>query len=828
MGPGNFLHDNLSVKNDGPKFAVTTMAKGPETRKQHKKHKIINLSYMKTNSLTKWLGLAILPAALAFTSCIEDKIVVDTPTNDPIVDNSNETLQNATYTVGGGDQSRAINLGKWSETASRSSITDFSIEVPAPDDKNYIVASQNDVWQLPNNLSNVNIYITGDVDQFQVNNAGTGNNVYIIDGVTVKWDSQNSGNIANVYNEGSLILGPWSLQSANQIENIYNVGYLEFGQEGQTENIASGHEIYSDGLVVFNGNVTLEATTYIENKLTVNGTLKIQTGSTKKNICEIESSGKVEVTTDLTVGKITAPEIKFDGAKIQLRPNGHVNSPKLILGNSGCLIKAAEGSIGLVDTKDIEADNAKSINDVFGVGVYVNFETIKYYDENIAKNVVTVTADEYKERAGDIATQGGINSGISVEFVCGAEPEPGTEPDPNAPRLDQVADIESPTHDHDKDKTDDHRRHLSATSLTFDGNGYIYASYHMRGGNWGGDTYDKDDIEGCIERWSFDGNEIEIGNWMWTNDFDFNHIILDGNQIVTVGHKGGEGNNGVMTDFGGIIGKLPTDFYNNNWDATDELSRDDFQYKYLTTEVPVYGPSSDEGKEDIIIDYKNAGDGNCVVKVGSQYYVATSAGYGVLNENFKRVKVLPAESKDSVVLFTSTAGSAKYLVENNGTVNVLYLNEKVNGNSTAETSFGATLATMSSTSFPTGAQTETMKANVTPVDGKNVIAVNNGVVYACLSKGGLQVGNEEVITFSNEDGLRSVNGVAVDDKYIYVANGSYITVLDKITKEKVVERKGESKNVSANFVEVNVINGERYVFVAFGQDGIKVYRFANS
>lgn len=303
---------------------------------------------------------------------------------------------------------------------------------------------------------------------------------------------------------------------------------------------------------------------------------------------------------------------------------------------------------------------------------------------------------------------------------------------------------------------------------------------------------------------------------MWTNEFDFNHIILDKdkNIVITVGHKGGEkeinGTNGKYTDFGGIIGKMPTGVWAQDWDADDELSRDDFEYKYLTTEVPLY----DKINPTLKVDYESAGDGNCVIKVGERYFVATSAGYGVIDSNFKRIK-----DNDGEVLFTSTPGSSKYLVEDNGQIYLMYLNDRAENGSQQNTKFGATLATMSVNQFPT---TTTTMGDVTPVDGKNVIAVDNGVVYACLSMGGLQIGGKIIPA---DDLHGAVNGVAVDDEFIYVANGNFISVLDKTTHKVVVERKGNTEKVSANFVEVHNIDGQKYIFVAFGQDGIKVYKY---
>lgn len=793
---------------------------------------------MKTKSLTKWLGLAILPAAMAFTSCIEDKVEVETPSTGGVVDNSNESLLNATYSVGGGDQARALNLGYWSDKTSRAYNANWeeglSFEVPAgavnlvenqwsSPAVSFIPADYSGSFQtnlndgaIVYNLSE-DVYFTGNINgKITIYNSGN-----------LKW-GVNSGQRHTLYNAGTLTI--WDYANVGE---LYNVGdlILDHGQnpwwpnEGGSADIPDAMTIYSNG-----GSVTIpckgdwKAECYIDDIVYAEGYLNIQNDATEKHFCGIVSvnNDDINIDSDIFTSFIKTHDILLNGNNIYLTSEGYITANKLSFEGNGKdvdkgqgqdyeVIKVYESSIALVDVKEVYCKNDQ-IADHLGIGVYANFETITYKDGGTA---YTCPAAEYPF---EIATQDGINNGnIGGVSKCGGEW--GVPSTPQDPRLDEVVEIESPTHNHNSDK--DHR-HLSATSLAFDENGNIYASFHMRGYNWANDQIDKDAVEGCIEHWNFDGNAIEIGNWMWTNEFDFNHILLDGSDLITVGHK---------DENGAIIGRVPASFTYTDVDngGEDNIIRfDDFEYKYLTTEVPVYGPSSVEGKDDIIIDYQNAGDANCVIRVGDNYYFAASRGYGMVDTDFKRVK-----DSEGKVLFTSTPGSAKYLVNANNEINVLYLNERTTGGSLATTSFGATLAKMSATSFPMNATTSALPANVSPVDGKNVIAVDGSDVYACLSNGGLAVNDKVVFQLDK----RPVNGVAVDEKYIYVANGSYITVLDKATYQTVVERSAVSGALaedatdvdtsSANFVVVKEFNGKKYVFVAFGQDGVKVYHFVN-
>lgn len=779
-------------------------------------------------------GIALLMAA-----CADDSLNSGNDNGTSTDPTDASVLSKASYTVGGGDQNRATNLGRYG-SGTRSS---FGFGIPE-----YSIPSVDGVAELP-----VNNYrdLTGDrylipkgrIHSEELSFNGSGEKTIYIQGkltgsINMRGKvillpggeinaSLNGGSFELTICEGAIATINSNISDA--CKAVYNYGELELPYGGTLSN---GNTLYgsknsktyigSTGDWYANGNIDVAGT------VEVNGKIIFQ-NSYKKNICrliakEILINNNVPLYT--TCVEAETIELQNDNCDVIFYDYGTadfnlIKNPNKKSSFFAIWDQADENVKALVTTKEITVGNEATITSLFHENVYLNLKEGSSLDP---ENIILWSANAVNNENLVIPVGNGCSEGYNVD----GDPEP--EPEPS---LDQVFEVDPITHDHDSDKTDEHRRHLSATSLTFDGAGNIYASYHMRGGNWGNDTYDKDDIEGCIERWSFSPEGIEIGNWMWTNEFDFNHIILDGNYVVTVGHKGGETqiehNGKKYTDFGGIIGRMPTGIWENNWDADDELTREDFQYKYLTTEVPLYGDyfNPNQGTTtNQIIDYKSAGDGNCVVRLGNEYFVATSAGYGKISAKeddlFKRIK-----DEDGNVEFVSTPGSSKYLVNDGNNVHVLYLNARPQNNSEANTSFSASLATMATSVFPAKVDNpKTMGANVTPVDGKNVIAVKDDVVYACLSKGGLQIGDGSPITFSDaEDGSRSVNGVAVDDKYIYVANGSYITVLDKATHTKVVERKGNTKNVSANFVEVNEIDGVRYIFVAFGQEGIKVYKF---
>ena len=127
-----------------------------------------------------------------------------------------------------------------------------------------------------------------------------------------------------------------------------------------------------------------------------------------------------------------------------------------------------------------------------------------------------------------------------------------------------------------------------------------------------------------------------------------------------------------------------------------------------------------------------------------------------------------------------------------------------------------------------------------PEDGKNVVVGDGTKIYVCRGNNGLEVYDYN----GNRVGgsKKSANGVDVDDKYIYVASGLGLVVLDKnvtytdneVVYNKTVKRytySGTGNNryngvittddskQSANFVKVR--NGKAYV--AYGMYGLQIY-----
>lgn len=774
---------------------------------------------------------ALCSMAFALAAC-SDEDTASTSQNAPA-----QSFLTTRLNVKSSDQSRANSVDTWTENHGEDAWKaglQFTTPADATDCTNSNFDRNAKVLVIPAtatgtislgwaNLSDgAAIYVEGNIESITDFNANGTVSLYVCEDASLKFGPTN-GNW-NVYNSGNL-----TLNSFNNINNVYNNGYLNFDEGNQwwtpeKNDIPNKMNIYSAGGVVnFAKSTDLKANLDIHNTVYATGDLKIQ-NTEAQYVCAIEIDGNLDVTDGhLKTAYIKANEIKFDGAEIYLFPKAYIEANKISMPNSFSAIHGYEGSTALVEAaNEFYFRNYNNFESAFSGNIY--FKTAGKIDieerltrENGQVDNVSTT---YNSVADYIASQNGQavadrftnsdNKGVRgcKSYGPNTPEEPGTPDEPTGPKLVEIGSIDAPDHDHDADKGNPNRPHLSATCIDYK-DGTFYVSYHMRGGfqsgeHYGGDTFDKDGVEGCIETWTLADNElnsteIKLGHYMWTNAFDFNHLILDGNNIVTVGH---------LADKGAIIGKLPNPFTNVNADANNvDTWSAEFSYKYLTTDEPLMDGS-------VRIDYKNAGDGNCVIKNGNEYFVATYAGYGKLDSEFNRIKDAAGN-----VAFVSTPGSAKHLIEKDGDIAVLYLDSRPETTATATST--ATVATISAGAYPFGGTTTALPSFVQPIDGKNVLAWNGTNLYACLGKGGLSV-NGEVYSFGAE-GKEPVNGVATDDEYVYVASGSHLRVLDVTTNEEVA--KVAIPYMSANYIKVATVNGEKYIAVAFGQAGIKVYRF---
>ena len=303
-------------------------------------------------------------------------------------------------------------------------------------------------------------------------------------------------------------------------------------------------------------------------------------------------------------------------------------------------------------------------------------------------------------------------------------------------------------------------------------NNKLYVSYH---------TYGDKQFGGNIEVLSMTGNQLHVDANKAAANYDYNHLIVDGNSLYLAGSGKG--------DASAFLGKVALNGGN------------------LGDNVDIYA-----------IDKKTKMDANSVATFDGNHIVATTKGLTSFDEEFSHWNKAGEEGKSVVV-----ANGRIYTLDVKGNVNV-YENKNLEN----------------PTTYKVG--------EVTPTNNKAVLAVDepNGTIYVCKGENGVaKISNDGQVddnfftcpTFTKPkktDLARKVkgraNGIAVGAEYIYVACGGYgLVVLDKTTGKPVCHRKANAYNDkdnsgSANYVTIDTVNGEEYVFVAYGQNRVQVFK----
>lgn len=324
----------------------------------------------------------------------------------------------------------------------------------------------------------------------------------------------------------------------------------------------------------------------------------------------------------------------------------------------------------------------------------------------------------------------------------------------------------------------------SATAIVPTDNNKVYVSYHTNGKDFGG----------SIDVAEMNGEQLTLKQRVQQAEagatYDFNHLNVINSKLYLAGSaKGKDGKQlgGAAISYAAI--------------GSDGLL------------------NVTEGLTSQSLDNTVKGDANCVVPFGNNIAVASTLGYSIYD---------PTLVKGDL---TTTTGKAKFVAVNGTSlVGLNYTSEIAAGDAEVQGEVQVFDNSMKQTSsFNVGA--------IAPNNGKNMIAIDsNGRIYVCKSAKGLMCydsnGNqawtsEWTTPVSHGEGNVSVdkrqgyiNGVAVDDNYVYVAAGAYgLVVLTKEGKEVTHKRIGTSGN-SANYVAVK--NG--LIYVAYGKGRIQVFK----
>ena len=378
------------------------------------------------------------------------------------------------------------------------------------------------------------------------------------------------------------------------------------------------------------------------------------------------------------------------------------------------------------------------------------------------------------------------------------------KPQPDKPKTDLIISVDY-----------DHTHNISATGI-MDLDGYLYMSYHTN-------QEQKDNADnshgGCVEVLTpVENNKIRLLQYLYDSQrvIDFNHLLAvelnNGEKKIFL--PGNSKNKGALLSYMTINGDhlLATE--------SKEITTADVD-KDGNPIVKIVEPLQYAQLHPATEEYKNGKyDENCVVynKEKDHLIVATTEGYVVYDAN-------TMNEVDKI----ERPGKVKHVAIGDGKIVGLYLNDK---NHSSDDEVGATIEVINridedfenSTKFNT-------TVGIKPNDGKNVVSVRDNMIYVCQSGLGLYVYNmmgEEQWHWQMPKAWNAkknvykalCNGCDVDDKYVYLAYGSYgLVVLDKNTHEVVAHRVASK---SANYVKVK----DNYIYVAYGRDRLQVYNLS--
>ena len=765
---------------------------------------------------------------------------------------------------------KAANTTKASRTIDDSNSTIFEgvIDMPA---EPAVPADAVDLATLTNKWNGMHsggVYVlkSGNMSTEGMNVAGT--TIYVCSGATLTWNAYLSDNNPKVI----VLSGGKIIDTYNNVGKCCNAdvyGSIEFSQDridinhtfrtSKNLNVA-GKYLAISGKAYFGGNVTtkalypggsttnikgdlqlgeneglkLDAVNEVPTKMNVDGKitakrLELTNGSILYSGCGAVINEEVYITDNTALHAKYLKCSKFtqnSGAKLILSDQSYINcSGEFASYNNDTSYSILEGddAKAVIKADKFFFNNGAPQNDDAGEEYFLvkMFSTPgKNNPQIVADGTFYVNGQKANVRFTDanmFVTNGVTKNEVVINPTtdCGnpgwtnpnPKPSPEPEPEPNPtptpkpeptpnpkPGLDLITTVE-PEHTHE----------ISATGI-MPLNGYLYMSYHTNQNQKDNADYSHG---GCIEVMSpVKDDQAELKQYIYDSarDLDFNHILATklNSDEYKIFLPGSSNKKGAMLAYMDI--------------RKDHMLADESME--ITSkegdEVTIKQPLNYIQLKPATGDYKGY-DENCVVYNDNTNHliVATTEGYTVYD----------ATTMNEVETY-SKPGKAKHLAIGNGKIVGLYLNER---NKDTKIGIPATIEIINEKTEDFN-DTKTFDTNVKiePNDGKNVIAVKDNKIYACLSSAGLYVydmnGNEQwhyqMPSPKNKEGKWKAlcNGCFVDNKYVYLAYGSYgIVVIDKNTHKVIAHRAVEK---SANYITVH--NG--YIYVAYGRSRMQVFK----
>jgi len=558
---------------------------------------------------------------------------------------------------------------------------------------------------------------------------------------------------------------------------IYNYGTLAFnGGENQCR-IGGNLTIYSQAALDQIPDLVLACEFY------TNGAVKVKKVhfNNSANVwigCKIEAEEEVIFDNEATfhVGYIKSPKINvWANPTVVVRDGGYIETDELYIDNvQTSKIYAETNEVALIKAQAIRVNNAGGDN-LKGTFGNVNILCENWiYGENTepSKEGLGLNASVSLNSEVDVKLENTGDACAPIMVAPKDEPtdDPTDDPAVDTPSLETIASV-----------TNDHTHPISATCIQFNGN-KAYVSWHERGAG----------IHGCVEVVENTAEGLKLLAYAEDPTTDYNHILFDGNRLLTVGHNSKNAIVGEITLADGSFTQGETlNFVKLKGNKVPHQDNPEF-----------YG-----------------GDGNCIVRNGQYLSVASYGGLHTLNSDLTRM-----EPTSGAV---PTTGSAKHLSLVGGKLLELNLTAREKGATSSPAELRLFDANDYTWSNPTVIASD---LTITPVDGKNTIAIDNdGSMYVCLGQGGVKKYNGTACEATITEGNAPANGLCVDDKYLYVAfgKGLYIYAKNDLSKPVLkythIGRNKDGKTVSCNYVAVN---GD-LIYLAYGLDGYDVIRMLN-
>ena len=505
--------------------------------------------------------------------------------------------------------------------------------------------------------------------------------------------------------------------------------------------------------------------------------------------------------------------------EILLRDGGYLLATEQLnlkdIGN--VFVRAAEDHYAMVETKVLDVNN-KDLKGTF-YNVAVKYDTQTGTQEKAADETEVVLDWNESVKVNDEIDYKIEDGDDCAPKVIEGPTEPTPDPTPD-PELENIGSIEPAEHSHP----------ISATSIFTVGND-AYVSWHTQGTGF----------HGCIEHLTVDNGTVTLNSYLETaptNDtygaIDFNHVIFDNGKIFVAGDHPKKG---------GILGWINCDGGTFPTGNTAKLNL-----------ITLYKEQYVNAAGDTV--YSNGGSGNCIIRNGEYYQTASVAGFETFNVadfteatwKLKSVAKLPSWKFDPNLAEAPAnpwerdgSRTGKHIATDGAKVVMLTL---INRDKAANTA-NASVKVFNATDINYENEIASYVVEdvlLSPVDGKDVIAIEGNDIWVCLGQGGVKhlalAGNTitEVASFRLADKSKEelkgwemsvkeaeaacANGLAVDKDYVYIAHGGAGLIVLKKNDLSFVTRTRHNGGNSANYISLHS-NG--YIYVAYGKSKVQVF-----